>query len=84
LEREISLDAKFAWCEIFVMNLGQWMSNTGTRLNELADELGKPVSTVHGWKSGRRTPSAADLALIEKVTGGAVTVHDFVRVPAAA
>ncbi len=59
------------------MTLGQYMRRENLTLTALADRLNKPLSTVHGWKSGRRLPQAADLAAIERLTSGEVTSVDF-------
>jgi DNA-binding transcriptional regulator YdaS (Cro superfamily) len=60
------------------MNFEQYINEAGLSLTETATALKKPVSTVHGWISGRRLPRAADLAAIEEFTNGAVTARDFV------
>jgi DNA-binding transcriptional regulator YdaS (Cro superfamily) len=51
---------------------------------EFARRIGVPITTLHGWGSGRRLPPATALAIIERETEGAVTVHDFVPAPEAA
>jgi DNA-binding transcriptional regulator YdaS (Cro superfamily) len=79
--RETSLDANFAVCELLRMKLAEYLSSSGTRLTAFAKEVGVSVSVAHDWKTGRRTPRAASLAIIEKVTGGSVAANDFVTVP---
>lgn len=52
-------------------------------LREFAGEVGKPISTVHGWVTGRRKPQWSDIPAIERATGGKVTARDFVPQQAA-
>jgi DNA-binding transcriptional regulator YiaG len=60
------------------MVLEEYMNEAGISLTKFAALVNKPVSTVHGWKSGRRLPTATDLATIESITDGRVTARDFV------
>ncbi len=47
----------------------------GLSLTALAERLGKPVTTVHGWLHGQRRPHADQIADIVAATGGRVTAQ---------
>jgi transcriptional regulator with XRE-family HTH domain len=60
------------------MTLAQYKRSKSLSLAELAEQLGRPVSTVHSWVAGTRRPDWAVVADIEERTGGLVTAADFV------
>jgi uncharacterized protein YjcR len=60
------------------MNLAQYKCSKGLSLAKLAEQLGRPVSTVHSWVAETRRPDWAVVADIEQRTGGLVTAADFV------
>lgn len=63
------------------MNLAVWLATQKVPLTDFAARVKAPISTVHDWKSGRRTPRAASIAKIEVITEGAVTLADFIEPP---
>lgn len=71
--RECSQNAK-----LFDMKLESYMRQEQLTLTELANRLGRPVTTVHGWVHGNRRPGWKEVAEIERATAGAVTAADFV------
>ena len=66
------------------MQLRAYLTETKTSMTSLAALLGVGVSTVHGWASGRRSPSLIVVQRLRDLTGGAVTVDDWVKPPTAA
>jgi len=60
------------------MTLREFRAYKGLTLQQLADLLGKPFSTVVPWENGTRCPRWNDIPGITKATGGAVTAMDFV------
>jgi uncharacterized protein YjcR len=60
------------------MTLAQYKRSKSLSLVELAEQLGRPVSTVHSWVAETRRPDWAAVADIEARTGGLVTAADFV------
>jgi DNA-binding transcriptional regulator YdaS (Cro superfamily) len=61
------------------MHLRTYLSEADETMTGFAARVGVSVSTVHGWVSGRRTPSLATVRAIRAATGGAVTADDFVE-----
>jgi DNA-binding transcriptional regulator YdaS (Cro superfamily) len=60
------------------MKLSAFKADRSLTLSELAKMLDNvPVSTLHGWLSGRRACSLADAVRIERATGGAVRAEDM-------
>lgn len=47
----------------------------GLSLTALAERLGKPVTTVHGWLNGQRRPDPEQVAEIVRATDGRVTAR---------
>lgn len=66
------------------MTLEEFRAREGLNLTQLAERLGRPVSTVHGWLRGTRRPDWASLDHIAAATGGIVSVADFAAPPAGA
>lgn len=65
------------------MRLATYKANRKLKLSDLASLFGgMPISTVHGWVQGTRTPSLADAVRIETATGGAVTAKEMLPTPA--
>lgn len=60
------------------MTIREYLYLHRVSLTELARRVGKPVPTVHGWKSGRTRPEWACIPAIEAATGGLVRAEDFV------
>lgn len=58
------------------MTLAEYLSERG-RLSRLAETLRRPITVVHGWKTGRRQLSLADAVAIEEATGGQVTLREL-------
>ena len=65
------------------MKLSEYLRAEKISQVDFAAKIGVPVTTLHGWCSGRRLPGAAALSAIEKETAGAVRVRDFVDSPMA-
>lgn len=59
------------------MTLRQYRAAHGLTLSGLAALLGRPLSTVHGWETGRRVPSLSDAMTIQAALDGAVTVAEL-------
>ena len=59
------------------MKLDAYFAERRGRLTELADELGIPVSTLHGWASGRRRPNIDAAMAVQRATRGKVTAADL-------
>ena len=63
------------------MTLSEYRKVEGLTLTQLAERLGRPLGTVHGWLNadGRhgRLPDVGVLAEIERRTGGLVTPADL-------
>jgi plasmid maintenance system antidote protein VapI len=59
------------------MKLRAYLDTRDIRLTTFAETMGVPVTTAHGWVSGRRTPSLADAVRIEDATDSVVTVRDL-------
>jgi transcriptional regulator with XRE-family HTH domain len=59
------------------MNLRDYLSAETISLTEFAARLGVPITTAHGYVSGRRMPPLDAAVRIEELTGGAVTVRDL-------
>lgn len=64
-------------CEFRPMTLAQYLEQTGTRLIDFAKTIGESPSTVHDWKSGRRTPRLYAVIKIERATNDSVRARDF-------
>lgn len=64
------------------MTLHEYLQQHGLTQVEFARRLNIRVSTLNGWRMGRRFPRAHDLAAIERETQGAVTARDFFPAPA--
>jgi hypothetical protein len=48
-------------------------------IGELARKLNKPYPSVYCWVKGTSIPSIKSALLIEKLTGGSVTVYDWCK-----
>ena len=59
------------------MTLAEYKTLHALRLRDLAQQLSRPVTTVHGWLNGRRVPTIAEASRIQQLTHGAVTVADW-------
>ena len=59
------------------MTLAEFQATEGLTLSRLAQRLGCPVSTVHGWLHGTRRPDWNSLRRIVEATGGSVSAVDF-------
>ena len=60
------------------MTLADYLKTNRMTVTALAQAMGRPISTVHGWVRGTRRPDWSDVPAIERATGGAVTAADFV------
>ena len=60
------------------MTLAEYMHENRVSLTEMARRIGRPVSTVFGWKAGTKRPEWEAIPLIEAATGGQVRAEDFV------
>ena len=59
------------------MTLAEYRAATGISITALAKQLGLPMTTVHGWFTGRRKPDLDLLESVSAATGGAVTPADL-------
>lgn len=59
------------------MTLSEFQLQEGLSLSQLAERLGRPVSTVHGWLHGNRRPDWKSLRQITEATSGCVSAADF-------
>lgn len=66
------------------MTLRDYLVAHGLSQTEFAAVAGVPVTTLHGWLSGRRTPSLSAMRRICAATGNAVQPNDWAAEPAAA
>ncbi|WP_246753176.1 helix-turn-helix domain-containing protein [Methylobacterium organophilum] len=67
------------------MTLAEWLKREGKTVVALAKELGRDPSFITRVKNGTAMPSVEVAAEIQRLTGGAVTAIDYVRlVPAPA
>lgn len=66
------------------MTLREYLDKEALSLTDFAARLGVPVTTAHGYVSGRRTPSLEWAVKIEDVTAQAVQVRDLLPSEAAA
>jgi hypothetical protein len=62
--------------------LREYLFEHRIRLTQFAADVGVPISTAHGWVTGRRTPPLHTAVKIEEITSGAVKVRDLVPVRA--
>ena len=62
--------------------LREYLFEHRIRLTQFAADVGVPISTAHGWVTGRRTPPLHTAVKIEEITSGAVKVRDLVLVRA--
>ncbi len=76
--RRFWLTGAFAWCEPLGMELSLYLKSHNVSLTALAQAIGVRVTTLHGYKDGRRKPPPKVIAAIEKYTDGAVRAADFV------
>lgn len=60
------------------MTITEYLDKHDMSVTDFARALGRPISTVYGWKTGRRNPSFADIPDLERVTKGAVTAEAFI------
>lgn len=60
------------------MTIAEYLNKHEMSLTAFAEKLGRPISTVHGWMTGRRMPSLRDIPSIERATKGAVTAEAFI------
>jgi DNA-binding transcriptional regulator YiaG len=56
-----------------------WARGEGLRMKELGRRLGVTQQTLHYWTTKRNCPSTRVMALIESVTGGAVSASDCIN-----
>ncbi len=62
------------------MKLKDWLNFQGrSSASNLAKQLGCTRSAVSRWATGRGLPTVANVVQIQRLTGGAVTVADFVQ-----
>lgn len=59
------------------MTLAEFKAHERLSLKALAELIGHPATTVHGWLHNDRLPALGALAGIEVATGGAVTAADL-------
>jgi len=59
------------------MTLSEYRAKNRLTLAQLADLFGVPVTTLHGWISGRRRPALDQALEIERLTAGAVKCADL-------
>ena len=60
------------------MTLSDFLRTKCMTVTALAAAMHRPISTVHGWVTGRRRPDWSDIPDIELATGRLVTADDFV------
>lgn len=58
-------------------SLESYLQQSGLTQEAFGKTVGVSGVTVHRWVAGKSRPSWSMFAKIEAVTGGAVTVHDF-------
>lgn len=66
------------------MTLREYLDREALSLTDFAARLGVPVTTAHGYVSGRRTPSLEWAVKIEDATAKAVMVRDLLPTDSAA
>lgn len=59
------------------MTLSEYLKSTETTATAFAQMLRVPPSTVTRWLAGSRTPQIRYIPEIEAITGGKVTLADF-------
>lgn len=60
------------------MDLADWMTETGTSPETLADLVGVHLVTVYHWKAKRKMPRREHLRSLTILTDGRVGASDFV------
>lgn len=61
------------------MDLRAFRTQQGWTLDQLGRLIGVSGVTVHRWETRKARPSLDDVETIERVSGGMVTVSDFMR-----
>lgn len=59
------------------MKLDSWMNQSGETIGTLARLCGVTPPTIHRWRTGKRVPRPAQMAVLTQVTNGLVTANDF-------
>ena len=62
------------------MTLREYLTATGKRAAQMAEELGVADNTVRRWLSGARTPTPEQMRVIHAHTKGLVQPNDWVLV----
>ena len=62
------------------MTLKDYLDQNGLSLKVFADQCGLSAPTILRARDGINIPSRRTLEAIVSVTGGAVTIHDLIRV----
>ena len=59
------------------MTLKEWIKKTGRKQTWVAERAGVSVSTIHRIATGKTKPSLDLVQKIERITDGAVGLHDW-------
>jgi DNA-binding transcriptional regulator YiaG len=78
LSGNFSVDRRLQGNEGENMTLREWLHTTGTAVPAFAKQVGRHRTTVYAWVAGRKAPSIAAMAAVQKATANAVTPNDWV------
>ena len=61
------------------MKFADWLKKSGLRPPEMAEKLGITPVAVEHYRDGRRIPRPRIMLAIQKITGGAVKLEDWLK-----